>query len=73
MSPDLALYSDWSCGIVLDDVVFKKVWSTSLIAVSVGIPCNHKTEHHLKVWSLVILTFKLLLISEGNFPKLQQF
>lgn len=36
MAPDLVLYSDWSGGIVLDDVVFKRVWSTSLIAVSIG-------------------------------------
>lgn len=53
MSPDLALYSDWSCGIVLDDVVFKKVWSTSLIAVSVGIPCNHFEKNRTPFESVV--------------------
>lgn len=63
MSPNLVLYGDWSCGIVFDDVVFKRVWSTSLIAVSIETPCNHfeKNEHHLKTKSLVILTFKFLL------------
>lgn len=75
MSPNLVLYSDWCCGIVLDDVVFKRVWSTSLIAVSIETPCNHFGKKDT-IWKRSLWWFWLWglwkLISEDNFPKLQQ-
>lgn len=34
----LALCRDWSCGIVVEVLVFKWVWSTFLVAVSMETP-----------------------------------